>query len=134
MIDRTRPTGFFENKNRAFWILQSAGWLAYLLLRLLSGFANEMSLSFALPAIIVTATGFSFSLLMAAAYRRIITMKPFLVWTLSLLILSAMAVLFSVLEVWTHAIFYAPGWAPHGLAFLGAILLDFSVVGAWIGL
>lgn len=134
MIDRPRRTGFFENKNRAFWTLQSAGWTTYLLLRLLSGFANQMSLSFALPALVVTATGFSLSLMMAAAYRRIIIMKPLFVWTLSLLILCVAAALFSALEVWAHAALYAPGWTPRGIEFLGAILLDFSVLGAWTGL
>ena len=134
MIDQPRRTGFFADKNRAFWILQSAGWGAYLLLRALSGIANRMGLSFILPAIIVTATGFSLTLLMASAYRRIIVMRPILVWTLALLVLCVAAALFSVLEVWAHATFYQPGWTPKGIEFLGAILLDFSVLGAWTGL
>jgi LytS/YehU family sensor histidine kinase len=83
---------------------------------------------------IVTATGFSLTLLMAAAYRRIIVMRPLFVWTLTLLILVAASALFSVLEVWAHATFYQPGWKPQGIEFLGAILLDFSVLGAWTGL
>ena len=33
-----------------------------------------------------------------------------------------------------HATFYEPGWRPQGIEFLGAILLDFSVLGAWTGL
>src|SRR5437764_2794229 len=32
---------FFEDKNRAFWILQSIGWTGYFVLRSLSGFANS---------------------------------------------------------------------------------------------
>jgi LytS/YehU family sensor histidine kinase len=44
------------------------------------------------------------------------------------------AALFSVLEVWAHATFYQPGWQPRGIQFLGAILLDFSVLAAWTGL
>ena len=39
-----------------------------------------------------------------------------------------------MLEVWAHATFYQPGWQPQGIEFLGAILLDFSVLGAWTGL
>ena len=31
---------FFDDKNRAFWILQSIGWSGYFFLRSLSGFAN----------------------------------------------------------------------------------------------
>ncbi|WP_426167674.1 sensor histidine kinase [Sandarakinorhabdus sp. DWP1-3-1] len=134
MFEDLRRTSFFHDKNRAFWILQGGGWSAYLLLRALSGLANKMGVGFILPAIIVTATGFSLTLLMAAAYRRIITMKPVYVWTLSPLILGVASGVFSVLEVWAHATFYQPGWKPQGIEFLGAILLDFSVLGAWTGL
>ena len=129
-----RNQTFFADKNRAFWILQGGGWSAYLLLRALGGLANRMGLTFILPTIIVTATGFSLTLLMAAAYRRIIAMRPVFVWTLTLLILGGASALFSVLEVWAHATFYEPGWKPQGIEFLGAILLDFSVLGAWTGL
>jgi signal transduction histidine kinase len=129
-----RRQAFFEDKNRAFWLLQSGGWASYLVLRALGGLANRMGLTFILPTIIVTATGFSLTLLMAAAYRRIIRMKPVFVWTLTLVILSLAAALFSVLEVWAHATFYDPRWNPEGIEFLGAILLSVSVLGAWTGL
>jgi two-component system, LytTR family, sensor kinase len=134
MFDDLRQQSFFHDKNRAFWILQGGGWFAYLMLRALSGLANSMGVSFILSAMIVTATGFSLTLLMAAAYRRIIAMKPVFVWTLTLIVLVGASALFSVLEVWAHATFYQPGWQPQGIEFLGAILLDFSVLGAWTGL
>ncbi len=129
-----RSQGFFADKNRAFWLLQGGGWGAYLLLRTLGGLANRMGLTFFLPTIIVTATGFSLTLLMAAAYRRVIRMRPAFVWTLTLVIVTAAAALFSLLEVWAHATFYEPGWKPVGIEFLGAILLDGAVLGAWSGL
>ncbi|WP_164155864.1 sensor histidine kinase [Sandarakinorhabdus rubra] len=134
MFDTHLRTGFFHDKNRAFWILQGGGWFAYLMLRALSGLANSMGLAFVLPAVIVTATGFSITLLLAAAYRRLITMKPIWTWTLTALLLAGASALFSVLEVWAHATFYEPGWQPRGIEFLGAILLDFAVLGAWTGL
>ena len=129
-----RDQTFFHDKNRAFWLLQGGGWGAYLLLRGLGGLANAMGLTFVLPTLIVTATGFSLTLLMAAAYRRIIAMKPAFVWTLTLIIVGVASGLFSVIEVWAHATFYEPGWQPRGIEFLGAILLDLSVLGAWTGL
>ncbi len=126
--------GFFTDKNGAFWIFQIAGWAAYFTLRALSGLANQMGLAFILPTAIVTITGFSLTLLMAAAYRRVIRMRPVFVWTLTLLIVGAAAALFSVLEVWATVTFYRPGWRPVGLEFMGGILLDLSVLGAWTGL
>ncbi len=129
-----RSETFFSDKNRAFWLLQSGGWGAYFVLRALGGLANRMGLTFILPTIIVTATGFSLTLLMAAAYRRIIVMKPMFVWTLTPMIILSASALFSVLEVWAHATFYEPGWRPQGVEFFGAILLDLSVLGSWTGL
>lgn len=129
-----RTQGFFADKDRAFWLLQGGGWGAYLLLRTLGGLANQMSLTFILPTIIITATGFSLTLLMAAAFRRIIRMRPVFVWTLTLVLVAAASALFSLLEVWAHATFYEPGWRPVGITFLGAILLDAAVLGAWSGL
>ncbi|MEI6419378.1 MAG: histidine kinase [Sphingomonadales bacterium] len=134
MLSDLKRHGFFHDKNRAFWLLQGGGWLAYLLLRAFSGLANKMGVSFILPTIIVTATGFSLTLLMAAVYRRLITWKPVWTWTLTALILAGASAMFSVLEVWAHATFYQPGWQPQGIEFLGAILLDFAVLGAWTGL
>jgi signal transduction histidine kinase len=133
-FDDLRNQTFFHDKNRAFWLLQGGGWGAYLLLRALGGLANSMGVAFVLPTLIVTATGFSLTLLMAAAYRRIIRMKPVFVWTLTVAIVAAASALFSVLEVWAHATFYEPGWQPQGVEFLGAILLDLAVLGAWTGL
>ena len=48
---------FFEDKNRAFWTLQSIGWGGYFLLRTLSGIANAMGWIFVLHALLLTATG-----------------------------------------------------------------------------
>ena len=37
-IGLDRP--FFDDKNRAFWVLQSIGWSGFFILRSLSGLAN----------------------------------------------------------------------------------------------
>jgi signal transduction histidine kinase len=138
MEDALRPEraaggGFFADKNRAFWVLQGGGWLAYLVLRGVSGLANRMEPGFLLPALLATLTGFSLTLVMSWAYRRIIAMRPLMVLLLSALVLSGASGLFSVIEVWAHAAFYGDGWQPGGVEYLGAVLLDFSVLGAWTG-
>jgi two-component system LytT family sensor kinase len=125
---------FFDDKNRAFWILQSAGWTGYFVLRSLGGLANNMGLLFVVPTALTTATGYSLTLLMASAYRRLIKQKPIITWTVSILILAVAAASFSSIETWAHATFYRPREMPAGIQYFGAILLDFSLLSAWSAL
>ena len=126
--------GFFADKNHAFWILQIGGWSAYLVLRALGGLANSMGIAYIVPTLIATATGFSLTLLMSAACRRIIRMRAVFVWSLTLVLVALAAGVFSVIEVWAHARFYNSTFEPQGIQFFGAILLDLSVLAAWTGL
>ena len=125
---------FFDDKNRAFWILQSIGWIGYFFLRSLSGFANSMGWMFLVHTLLLTATGYSLTLLMASLFRRLIRMKP--VWTL-VLSLAAVALAsgsFSVIETWSVATFLKPQFKPVGVEYFGAILLNFSLLAAWTAL
>ena len=125
---------FFDDKNRAFWILQSAGWAGYFMLRSLGGIANAMGIFFIVPTALTTATGYSLTLLMAAAYRRLINQRPVITWSVSILIVLLASAAFSTIEVWSHATFYRQVTVPEGAQFLGAILLDFALLAAWSAL
>jgi two-component system LytT family sensor kinase len=129
-----RGQPFFEDKNRAFWILQSIGWAGYFVLRTLSGFANEMGWSFVLHTLLLTATGYSITLLMASAFRRLIGMKPLFTWPVSIIVLMIAAAIFSAIEAWSHGTFVDPGARLEGAKFLGAIVLDFTLLVAWSAL
>ena len=72
-IGLDRP--FFDDKNRAFWILQSIGWSGYFFLRSLSGFANSMGWMWLVHTLLLTATGYSLTLLLASLFRRLIKMQ-----------------------------------------------------------
>jgi two-component system LytT family sensor kinase len=125
---------FFEDKNRAFWTLQSIGWGGYFVLRTLSGIANNMGWSYVLHTLLLTATGYSITLLMAAAYRRLIRTKPLYTWVGSILIVIVAAAGFSAIETWSVATFIQPGTRPEGIRFMGAILLTVSLLIAWSAL
>jgi signal transduction histidine kinase len=131
---RLQQQPFFEDKNRAFWILQSAGWAGYFILRTLSGVANNMGWSFVLHVSVLTGTGYSITLLMAAAYRRLIRARPIVTWVLSIIIVAVAAASFSAIETWSHATFLRPGTKPEGLQFLSAIVLTVALLVAWSGL
>lgn len=131
---RVRGRSFFEDKNRAFWTLQSVGWAGYFMLRTLSGIANAMGWSYVLHTLLLTATGYSITLLMAAAYRRLVQMKEIVTWVGSILIVISAAAAFSAIETWSVATFLQPGTRPEGIRFFGAILFTVSILIAWSAL
>ena len=125
---------FFDDKNRAFWILQSIGWSGYFFLRTLSGFANNLGWMLLVHTLLLTATGYSLILLMGSLFRRLIKLEP--IWTviLSLAAVILASAVFSIIETWSVATFLKPEFKPQGLAYLGAILLDFALLAAWTAL
>jgi sensor histidine kinase YesM len=125
---------FFSDKNRAFWVLQTIGWAGYLILRSLTGVANSMGAMFVVHTLLLTATGYSVTLLMASLYRRLIVMRA--LWTvlisLGTVILASAA--FSFIETWSYSTFVRPDARPVGIEFFGAIIFAFSVLAAWSAL
>jgi len=131
-IGLDRP--FFDDKNRAFWILQSIGWSGYFFLRTISGFANSKGWMFLVHTILLTFTGYSLTLLMASLFRRLIMLRPALTLALSFAAVVLAASAFSVIEVWSVSTFINPNFQPEGVEYLGGILLDFSLLAAWTAL
>ncbi|QNN68489.1 histidine kinase [Sphingomonas lutea] len=125
---------FFDDKNRAFWILQSIGWSGYFFLRSLSGFANSMGWMWIVHTLLLTATGYSLTLLMASLFRRLIRMRPVLTLILSLSAVLLASSAFSIIETWSYATFIKPDSKPAGVEYMGAILLNFSLLAAWAAL
>ncbi len=125
---------FFDDKNRAFWILQSAGWTGYFILRSLSGFANNMEAMFIVHTALLTATGYSLTLLMAALFRRLIAMKPAVTMAVSLGVVILASIVFSIIETWSISTFISPDFKPFGVEYLGAIVFTFALLAAWAAL
>ncbi|MFL6852830.1 MAG: sensor histidine kinase [Sphingomicrobium sp.] len=125
---------FFDDKNRAFWVLQSIGWSGFFMLRSLSGLANSMGAMFVVHTLLLTATGYSLTLLMASLYRRLITMRA--IWTVIISLGTVMlaSAAFSFIETWSYSTFLRPDAKPVGVEYFGAIILDFSLLAAWSAL
>jgi sensor histidine kinase YesM len=125
---------FFDDKNRAFWILQTIGWSGYFFLRSLSGFANSMAWIWLVHTLLLTATGYSLTLLMASLFRRLIKMRPLWTLILSLAAVAIASMAFSVIETWSVSTFLKPNLRPVGVEYFGAILLNFALLAAWTAL
>ena len=131
-IGLNRP--FFEDKNRAFWILQTIGWSGYFILRTISGFAAGLGWMLLVHTLLLTMTGYSLTLLLGSLFRRVIKMRP--VWTLAISFIAVVLAsgAFSVIETWSVSTFLKPNFRPVGVALLSPILLDFALLAAWTAL
>ena len=129
-----QPTPFFANKNRAFWNLQFVGWGGALLLRAVSALANAQQLSFLVLVMIATITGFSISLILSVSYRKLITLKPYVTWGATALVLAIAVSLYAFIDAWVIALYRPDNDANFAQLFLGVFYLDLTLLGAWSAL
>ncbi|MFM9978744.1 MAG: sensor histidine kinase [Sphingomonadaceae bacterium] len=127
------PATFFADKNRAFWMLQGAGWTGYLLLRAAQGVANGMSFAFIIPVLVSTATGYSLTLVMAAVYRWLIRRSPLVIWTGTLGTVLIGVAVYSVIDAWVFSVINRAG-VFEGALILGTTLINGLLLGAWSAL
>jgi len=125
---------FFEDKNRAFWTLQALGWTGAFLLRGLSGIANGQPLSFLVPVLISTVTGYSLTLLMAVGYRLLLAQKPIVTWTTSIVVAITAGGTSAFIDAWVFTTLNPGGDGSSLKLFLGAFYLNFTLLGAWSAL
>jgi LytS/YehU family sensor histidine kinase len=127
------PKTFFEDKDRAFWLLQGAGWTGYLLLRAAQGVANGMSISFFIPVLVSAATGYSLTLVLAAVYRFLIRQRPFFLWAGSVVTLAISVAAYSIIDAFVFSLINRGG-AFEGALLLASVLLDGLLLAAWSAL
>jgi two-component system LytT family sensor kinase len=129
-----RPQPFFGNKNRAFWNLQSAGWAGALILRAIGGISNGLPLSFLVPVIISTITGYSISLLLSVVYKNLFHRRPIVTWSSTAAILTVAAALYAFIDAWVFLIQNPMSETAFGTLFLGSLFLGIMLLGAWSAL
>ncbi|CAN5373473.1 hypothetical protein BH10PSE13_BH10PSE13_15710 [soil metagenome] len=129
-----QPKPFFEDKSRAFWNLQSLGWLGAFMLRALSSIANGQPAVFLVPVFISTVTGYSLTLLMAVGYRYLLAQRPLVTWTASILFTFIAAAASAFIDAWVFTTLNPALEAPGIKLFLGAFYLTFTLLAAWSAL
>lgn len=129
-----QPKPFFEDKSRAFWNLQSLGWLGAFILRALSSIANGQPAVFLVPVFISTVTGYSLTLLMAVGYRYLLAQRPLVTWTASILVTFIAAAASAFIDAWVFTTLNPALEAPGIKLFLGAFYLTFTLLAAWSAL
>ena len=129
-----RPTPFFENKSRAFWNLQFAGWAGAILLRSIQGISNGQTASYLILMLVVGITGFAISTLLSVVYRQLINRPPLVTWGATTAVLAAAVGVYALVEAWVISLYFADRDTTLTQLVLLYLFFDFSLLGAWTGL
>ncbi|MFA5990176.1 MAG: histidine kinase [Sphingomonas sp.] len=128
----SRP--FFEQKNRAFWMLQAAGWSGYLLLRSVSSISNGLKLADMVPIIVESIIGYCITLLLSVLYGYYRKLPRISGSALSIFTLVAATGLYATLDALSFS-FISRDFAGIKLTLvLGTIFLNFTVLAGWSAL
>jgi len=133
-VDGPLRQGFFAHKERAFWILQLAGWSAYGSLRFFNGLAGGFSFEYWKPSVIASVVG----LLLSLIYRHIL--RPIRGRSIQVMVSRVIptsvffALIFSAIETIGHVKTYRPGWEPTVVELFGNTAMDFYVLTSWAAL
>jgi len=124
---------FFDDKNQAFWKLQSAGWAGYLVLRVVSGFSSGQDLEFLVRLLVHVVTGYSLTLVLAVIYRMVINRSRIVTWTASVSAILVSTLLFAMVDAWVFSTIVTD--TTFAFSLIGATLfLDFVILAAWSAL
>jgi signal transduction histidine kinase len=128
----SRP--FFEDKGRAFWMLQAAGWSGYFILRTVSSISNSFSFEDVIPVLIETIVGYCLTLLLSTLYglyRRLPRITGIL---LALATLALATVVYAVLDAFTWSLINRDQPGVSVALVLGSIFINFTVLAGWSAL
>lgn len=132
---RLQPAPFFASKNRAFWILQLAGWGGAFLLRALNTLANGLPANQLLLILVTTVTGFSISLVLSVIYRQLITRSAIVTWGGTAIVLMLAVLMHASIEAWVQALYQgAARETSFAQRFIGLSFIPLTLLGGWSAL
>jgi len=128
----SRP--FFEDKNRAFWMLQAGGWTGYLLLRTVVSLSNGFSVEGVIAVIIEAIIGYCLTLLLSTlygTYRRLPRIPAIL---LTVATLGTATVIYAVLDAFIYSFIKMPTPSISINLVVGTVFINFTVLAGWSAL
>ncbi|MXO91483.1 sensor histidine kinase [Pontixanthobacter aquaemixtae] len=129
-----QPTPFFANKNRAFWVLQLAGWGGAFLLRATAAIANQQPTSLLLQHLISVITGFSITLVLSVIFRELINRRPIVTWGVTGVVLMLSVGLYTFIDAWVLQLIRADSATSFTQLVIGLFYLPLTLLGAWSAL
>ncbi|MES2097445.1 MAG: histidine kinase [Pseudomonadota bacterium] len=128
----SRP--FFEDKGRAFWRLQAAGWSGYLLLKSASALSNGSPASVLVSYIIEAIIGYCITLLLSTLYGYYRRLPRLSGVALTIVTLGGATLLASVLNAFSFSFVKLDNPGITLSLVLGQLFLSFTVLAGWSAL
>jgi sensor histidine kinase YesM len=128
----SRP--FFEDKGRAFWRLQAAGWSGYLLLKSASALSNGSPASVLISYIIEAIIGYCITLLLSTLYGYYRRLPRISGVALTIITLGGATLLASVLNAFSFSFVKLDNPGITLSLVLGQLFLSFTVLAGWSAL
>ena len=125
---------FFENKARAFWTLQAAGWSGYLVLRSVVGISNGFSLEKIIPVIIEAILGYCITLLLSTLYGYYRRIPRIMGVFLTLATLAAATFLYAALNAFSFSFITTTQPGVTVTLLIGNLFITFVVLAGWSAL
>ncbi|WP_294441681.1 histidine kinase [uncultured Sphingomonas sp.] len=125
---------FFEDKARAFWILQAAGWSGYLVLRTVSSISNGFTLQGVVTNIVETIVGYCITLLLSTLYGLYRSFPRIPAIILTVLTLGAATFIYALLDTFSFSFIARSAPGVDVKLLIGALFLNFTVLAGWSAL
>ena len=125
---------FFEDKNRAFWRLQAAGWTGYLLLRSVTVISNAPSFQGLVPVVLTAIVGYCITLILSVLYGYFRRFRRLTEIGLMLVTLALASIVYAFIDAFAFS-FIGRGAPGVELKLLtGTLFLDFTALAGWTAL
>jgi len=128
----SRP--FFEDKSRAFWMLQAAGWTGYLVLRTVSSISNAFSIEGVIAVMVEAIVGYCITLLLSTLYGYYRRLPRFPGILLTLATLAFATFVYAVLNAFSFSFIKTTTPGITVPLILGNLFLLFTVLAGWSAL
>ena len=129
-----KPQPFFEDKVRAFWTLQTLGWVGWYVLRGATGLANGQGLFFLLLLLVSGIAGFSVTIILSVVFQLLMQQRALLMWSAALFSVAIATIACSFIDA--SMVEIQPKMTETGFAtlFLNAFYLNAVTLAAWSSL
>ena len=128
----SRP--FFEDKARAFWLLQAVGWSGYLVQRTVVSISNGFTAEGVLSVIMEAIVGYCLTLLLSTLYGYYRHLPRWSAITLTIVTLLGATMIYAVIQAFNFSFIRSADPGINWSLVIGATFLSFTVLAGWTAL